>query len=264
MKNTVLITGAAAGLGKSLSIECARRGMDLVLADIDQVSTEKLARFLHRSYGVHAVSYSCDLSTIQGCIELGNELAAAGIRLNILINNAGLGGTFGFEERSINQLVAQINLNVVAPTVLSRLFIPNLKSNGDAYVLNVASLAGFFHLAGKQVYGASKAYLLSLSRSLRAEFAERNVSFSVLCPGGMNTNLELTLKHRRCSWFARLSIMQPENVAKFAIDGMLKRKELIIPGLMNRLMLMTAKFIPSSVSNRVSRAEMQRLMAQRA
>jgi short-subunit dehydrogenase len=88
----------------------------------------------------------------------------------------------------------------------------------------------FFALHNKQVYGATKSYLFSFSRSLRRELKDDNVSVSVVCPGGMNTRWRLTMEHRmEAGWLCRHSVMHPAAVARIALDGMLKNKEVIVP-----------------------------------
>ena len=91
-------------------------------------------------------------------------------------------------------------------------------------------MAGFFHLPQKQVYGATKSYLLSFSRSLRKELKPYNISVSTVCPGGMNTTTDQCLEHRTMNRISRRSIMNPEEVAKLTKARFEEGKEVIIPG----------------------------------
>ena len=162
----------------------------------------------------------------------------------MLINNAGIGGTANFEEETAEQYARLIKLNVLATTLITRLCLEQLEKNTPSYILNTGSMAGFFHLPKKQVYCGTKSFIYSFSRSLQKELKRLNIHVSVLCPGGMNTSIGLTLMHKTGPLLNRLSIMDPENVAPFAIDGLLKRKNVIVPGRLNRLLLFFDKILP--------------------
>src|SRR5690606_5513154 len=148
-------------------------------------------------------------------------------------NNAGIGNTLQFGEGCPLFYEKQIKLNVLATTLITKLFLDTLRQNTNSYILNVGSMASFFYLPKKQVYGATKSFIYSFSKSYHKEMRHEGVHVSVLCPGGMNTNTALTLMNRSGSWISRLSVMNPEDVVPIAIDGSLKRKEVIIPGRLN-------------------------------
>ncbi|MES1220817.1 MAG: SDR family NAD(P)-dependent oxidoreductase, partial [Bacteroidota bacterium] len=136
---------------------------------------------------------------------------------------------------------------VLATTLITRLFLDMLKQNGPSYILNVGSLASFFYLPKKQVYGATKSYIYYFSKSLHRELEPDNIHVSVLCPGGMNTNLAVTLMNKTGNLLSRLSVMNPENVVAFAIDSLLKKKEVIIPGGLNHFFLLLDMILPEVV-----------------
>jgi len=134
-----------------------------------------------------------------------------------------------------------------------------LKNNGPAYILNVGSLCSFFYLAKKQVYGATKSFIYFFSKSLRRELEADNIQVSVICPGGMNTNASVTLVNKNCGWLARLAVMNPEDVACIAIDGLLKGKEVIIPGTVNKIFLLLNYLIPDFLKKLITNSQMQAL-----
>jgi len=113
-----------------------------------------------------------------------------------------------------------------------------------SYILNTGSLAGFFHLPKKQVYCSTKSYIYTFSRSLKRELIRLNIHVSVLCPGGMNTSIGLTLANKAMPLLNRLSVMDPEEVAPIAIAGLLKKKAVIIPGLLNRWFILMDRLLP--------------------
>jgi short-subunit dehydrogenase len=247
----VLITGASEGFGKALALECARRNRNLVMVALPGVELHHLADFIEKNFCVQVVCIEADLSKMEDCIKVYETVTSQQLQINILINNAGIGGTHLFEDRNVIDYHRQIQLNVTAPTVLTRLFLDNLKANGPSHVLNVSSLASFFCLPKKQVYAATKSYLLAFSRSLRRELRKSNVRVSVLCPGGMNTTPALTLSNRTGTWLSQWSIMDPEQVALLAIDEMINNKGVIIPGKWNRLFLAIDRMLPKMIKEKL-------------
>jgi short-subunit dehydrogenase len=256
----VLITGASEGFGKALALECAARGRNLVLVALPTPELYYLGVFIEKNYQVDVITIEADLSDIEECVKVYEAVIEKRIQLNILINNAGIGGTHFFEERNARDYFRQIQLNVAAPTILARLFLPMLKSNGPAHILNVSSLASFFCLPKKQVYSATKSYLLAFSRSLRKELKHSNIHVSVLCPGGMNTTPSLTLANRTGTWLSQWSIMDPEVVAEFAMDRLFRNKEVIIPGQLNRFFLALDKMLPHIIKEKLIAIQMKKFI----
>jgi short-subunit dehydrogenase len=228
-----LITGAGKGFGKELAFECASRKMNLVLVALPGENLSGLVSFIIDAYGIDAIGIEKDLCKENACRELYEQVTALRLEVNMLINNAGVGCTEFFEDGCIHHYEKQIGLNVLATTLLTRLFIDTLKRNAPAYILNVGSLASFFLLAKKQVYGATKSYICYFSKSLRRELKEAEVHVTVVCPGGMYTNQSAIETINTGDYISRASGMHPEDVAPIAIDGLLKKKEVVIPGKIN-------------------------------
>lgn len=254
-----LITGASEGFGKALAFECAYRKMNLILVALPGPELHALADLIMRNYNVDVISIEKDLCKNGSCLELFNEVDALNVRVNMLINNAGIGSTMLFEEGNISLYEKQIKLNVLATTLITRLFLKTLQRNNRSYILNVGSMASFFYLPKKQVYGATKSFIYFFSKSLRKELKKNRIYVSVLCPGGMNTNLALTLMNKTGSWLSRLSIMNPENVVPIAIDGLLKGKEVIIPGRINQFFMILDKILPGSIKKIITSYGMKKI-----
>jgi len=239
-----LITGASEGFGKALAIECARRNMNLVLVALPGPELFYLADFIKRNYGVTVITIEKDLCRDESCIALYNEVTAMRLQVNMLINNAGIGTTLLFEEGSIDLYERQIKLNVLATTLITRLFLDMLKRNGPAFILNVGSMASFFCLPKKQLYSATKSFIYFFSKNLNKELRKDNIHVSVLCPGSMNTNMTLTLMNKTGNYISRMAVMNPEEVAPLAIAGLLNKKEVIIPGRVNQLLMLLDRVTP--------------------
>lgn len=254
-----LITGASEGFGKALALECASRNMNLVLVALPGPALENLAVFIRKNFPVDVITKGTDLSKEENCMELFTRLNTAGIKINMLINNAGLGSTMLFSEGSIQLYQTQIRLNIMATTLLTRLFVPILERNSPSYILNVGSLSSFFFLAKKQVYGGTKSYIYFFSKSLQRELSSEGIHVSVICPGSMNTNISVIMQNKACNWITRKSVMEPEDVARIAINGLLRRKEVIIPGFTNKFFLLLDKLLPETFKKAVTSRQMNKL-----
>ena len=246
-KKYTLITGASEGFGKALAIECASRKMNLILVALPGPELYYLADFIKRNYKVDVVAFENDLTIEENCVLVYKQVMELRLAVNMLINNAGLGSTMLFSEGPISFYKKQIKLNILATTLLTHLFLDILKVNGPSYILNVGSLSSYFFLPKKQVYGATKSFIYCFSKSLNRELNKSEISVSVICPGNMNTNISVTQLLKTSNWLSRHSVMNPEDVAPAAINGLLNRKEVIIPGRLNKIFLLMNKLLPSFI-----------------
>ena len=253
-----VITGASEGLGKSLAIECADRKLNMVLVALPASGLEKLASFISVHYLVEVICVELDLSSETSCQQLFNLIKDKNIGVNMLINNAGLGGTTWFEEGDLCYFRKQIQVNILSTVQLTHLLLPVL-CRQPSYILNVSSLCTFFFLPKKQVYGASKSFIYYFSKSLRRELKKDGITISVLCPGGINSNPNQYLLNQSLYGIAKLSVMNPGCVAKIAINSLLKGNEVIIPGWYNKLFLALNYIIPQRLKDSISEANIKKI-----
>jgi hypothetical protein len=248
-----LITGASQGFGKALAIEYAKDAMNLVLVSLPNSGLLELSSFLEKNFEISVLPFEMDISSAENCKQLYNSVKNKGVSVKYIINNAGMPSKGLFEDVDEAYFLKQINVNVMAPTLLIKLFLDDLRKHASSGILNVSSMASFFHLPEKQVYGGTKSYLLSFSKSLRKELKPYNISVCSVCPGGMNTTTDQCMEHRNMSWISRSSIMNPEDVAKLTITQFRKGKEVIIPGKINKLVVLLDRILPSAIKNRLIR-----------
>jgi short-subunit dehydrogenase len=258
IKPYTLITGASDGFGKALAIECASRKMNLALVALPGPELYNLACFIRRNFFVDVRVFEKDLTKESSCYELLHEIMGEKIDVNILINNAGIGSTEFFTNMSPEFFKKQIQLNVMATALVTSLFIPELKKNAPAHILNVGSLCSFFDMPQKQVYGGTKSFVYFFSRSLRLELQVDKIDVSVVCPGGMNTNIQVSFMNKTGNYLSRLSVMNPEEVAEQVIGKMLAGKKLIIPGKLNKFFLVLHKILPGFLKTHLIRRSMNR------
>ncbi len=258
-KMYTLITGASEGLGKSFALECAMRNMNLVLVALPDSGLNELADFIRRNFPVSVITLERDLTEPLSCEGLLSEIQNQDLHLQVLINNAGIGSTIPFAEGTVELYERQIRLNVLATTIITRLFLENLERNTPSYILNVGSMASFFFLQRKEVYGATKSYIHFFSRSLRKGVIRDGIHVSVLCPGGINTNLSVILLNRKLGWLSKLAVMNPEQVAAVAMAGLFKGKAVIVPGVINNIFMVLDRLLPEFVKARITSYGMKNL-----
>lgn len=261
MKTNVytLITGASEGLGKALAVECAARNMNLILVALPGTQLSCFVEMLRQEYKIDAIGIETDLSVEGNCNLVFQKIKDEKLAVNMLINNVGIGSTMLFKEGSIEFFQRQIRINILTTTVMTHLFLQDLKEYSPGYILNVSSLSCFFYLMKKQVYGATKSYVYSFSKSLRRELNSELISVSVICPGPMNTNKAVTAINKSFNWLTRMSTMDPEEVAPIAIEGLLNKKEVIVPGKLNKMFLFFDMMIPAFLKDFLTGLQMRNI-----
>ena len=247
MKMFTLVTGAGAGIGRALAMECASRKMNLLLVALPGLELEDTVQQIRAEYNTECHSLGIDLSKPESFCLVYKWIKEHNFHINILINNVGVGSKQDFEHTETCFYEKQLQLNIHAATMLTRLLLEELKANAPSHIMNTGSLGGFYIIPGKTVYSASKAYIYYFSRSLRLELKQHNVIVSVLCPGGTDSNEKQITIHKELKGMAKRSILMPEHVAEEAIDQMLKGKARIIPGFINKLSYHIGRLTPEFI-----------------
>ncbi len=245
-RNYALITGASSGLGKEFAIQCAQRGMNVLLIALPGGNTASLAENLRLEYGVDVHAFEFDMTDSIELISRVNGIADT-YNINFLINNAGVGGTSSILETSLERIDGIIQLNVRSTTLITRLLIPHLMKNESSYIMNISSMAAFSPIAYKTVYPASKAFISSFSLSLREELSGTGVSVSVVYPGPIMTN-SLTARRIIAQGFkGKMGLLPTRKIAEIAMDKTIERKSTIVPGYMNKINHFLMGLIPESM-----------------
>lgn len=183
-EKTVLVTGASSGIGEAIARALGPARGTLLLTARSEDRLAALAADL-RAAGAHAHVFAHDLGAPGAADTLADRIAAAGFRVDVLVNNAGYGTIGPFEAANEDDVAGVVRLNAEALTVLARRFAPSMGPGGG--ILNVASTAAFQPLPYFAVYAATKAYVLSFSEALHAELKPRGVHVTCLCPGPTKT-----------------------------------------------------------------------------
>jgi uncharacterized protein len=185
---TALITGASSGIGEAFAQILAARGMNLVLVARSADKLRELAHALSEQHGIRAEVIPADLSREGAGQEVYRQTQALGVSVDLLVNNAGF-GTYGrFEMLTPQWEHKELMLNVTALVDLTHAFMPVMIEKKDGGVINGSSIAAFQPMPYQAVYGASKAFVLSFSLALWAQYRKQGVRVVALCPGPTATN----------------------------------------------------------------------------
>jgi short-subunit dehydrogenase len=192
MTGTALITGASSGIGEELAWVHAEKGGDLILVARRQERLDALAEVIASEHAVTVDVIAMDLAEAGAAQALLEAVAAQGLTVDILINNAGLGAHGIFHEAALERQTHMIDLNITALTELTHLFVQGMVERGEGMILNVGSSAGFLPGPLQAVYYASKAYVNSFSQAIANELEGTGVTVTVLCPGPVATEFQDT------------------------------------------------------------------------
>jgi short-subunit dehydrogenase len=252
MNNTerplALVTGASGGIGAALARELARHGHDLILAARGVAAMEALAAEL-REMGAAATVIAADLSQPGAAQALADDIARRGFKIDVLVNNAGLGAAGRFDRCDPARLGEVLQVNIVALTELTRLLLPGMVERGRGRVMLVASVAAFQPGPRMAAYFASKAYVLSLGEALAYELRRTGVSVTTLCPGATATRFFDVAGAGNSLRANRLRrMMRAEDVARLGYQGLAAGRRVVITGAMNRLVALAGRYAPRRIT----------------
>jgi short-subunit dehydrogenase len=250
--DTVLITGASSGIGLALAHLFATDGFGLVLTARRESVLESLAADLGAQYRVPVRFFPADLSTGDGAELLHADLLHAGVRIDVLVNNAGVGMQGSFIELPLDQQLQMMTLNMTSLTILSRLLVPPMVKRGRGGVLNVGSTAAFQPGPFMAVYYATKAFAVSFSEALADELSGTGVTVTCLAPGPTDTGFAKEAGVTRSRLFQG-DVMTAETVARIGYNAWRRGDALVIAGARNRRSQWLVRLLPRSVIRRAVR-----------
>ena len=221
-----LVTGASSGIGRDIAIALSDMGYDLILVARRKTKLEQLKKQLPGK----TTTIVMDLSSTANCMKLYDKVKKEDIE--VVVNNAGFGLFGPFDKTNLDKELDMIDTNIKAVHILTKLFLKDFKEKDSGYILNVASSAGFLSGPLMATYYATKGYVLKLTEAIYEELRRdgSNVYIGALCPGPVDTEFNKVAK-------VKFSIkpMTSEKVAEYAVDQMLKKKLIIIPGFKTKM-----------------------------
>ncbi|ELR73321.1 short-chain dehydrogenase/reductase SDR [Fulvivirga imtechensis AK7] len=243
-----LVTGASRGIGLALAMECARRKMNVILISLEGEGLSCVAKKLKSKYDVSIHYKELDLAQKRNINHLFDWCVAKEFSINMLVNNAGYSTQKAFQDCDLEEHTRCLKVNVEVLVLMCAKFLPLLKRHNRSYILNLGSIASFMHIPYKALYSASKNFVMALSNALNHEVGKEGVVVSCLCPGPTITNSKVALRTKAQGFKAKVLTLTAEEVARKGIDGALKGKRVIVPGIFNRLLVFITIAIPRSLS----------------
>lgn len=248
-----LVTGASSGIGWHFARELAKRGYSIVAVSNQPELLETLKTELSHDFSVQVFIIEADLARHDAATHVFDICEQNRLEVQVLVNNAGLllfGEAVELEIRKVEEL---LQLHMVTPALLCRLFGAQMAERGEGYILNVSSISAVMPYPYISYYGPSKAFLRDFSRALRTELKPRGVGVTCLLPGATATalydpkvvNVPLTL---------RLGVMKkPESVAKAGLRGLFAGRAEVVHGFFNKIIVSLLPFLPHIVIRAIFR-----------
>jgi uncharacterized protein len=241
-----LVTGASSGIGAAYAKALHALGCPLVLV----ARREDRLREMARTLGGDILVVPADLASDDGPQRVFDEAASRGLAIEVLVNNAGVGHTGPFHEAPVSAAEGMLDLNARAAMVLTRLFLPAMVEKRSGWVVNVVSTSAFQPVPYLAVYGASKAFLLSLTEALSTELQGSGVAIQALCPGLTSTEFQGVAGTDRVL-FNRTGSMTPDAVVRASLKGIERGRLRVVPGFSNRLTAALVPFTPGRLVRRM-------------
>lgn len=245
-----LITGAASGIGRAISLRLAEEGSCLFLLDVDEAGLADVVSTAQRK-GVKAIGRYCDVSQHQQIAESVEYVLGRWDAVDILVNNAGItyyGATDKMTAEHCEKLLA---IDLHAPIHFIRALLPTLLDQPEAHVLNVASFFGLIGTRRLAAYTSSKFGMVGLSESLRAEYGRRGLGVTALCPGFVDTNLFATAPRGvdldESKLPPRWMLTTPEKIANRAIKAIYRNQALVVLQPYAKLAYYGKRFFPGVI-----------------
>ncbi len=235
-----LVTGASAGIGAALARELARHGAKLILTARRLDRLEALGAELTAN-GAEVRVLPADLNDPAAPQQLYDATEGAGLPVEILINNAGLGQFGAFSSSPLDQELSQVRVNCEAMVRLTRLFVPRMVERRRGWVLVLASTASYQPLPYFATYAATKAFDRFFALGLAAEVASLGVKVTALCPGPTESEF---FDVSRASIFKGRGVQSAEEVARRGIGALARGQRVIIPYLAGRFTALLVRFLP--------------------
>lgn len=242
---TALVTGASAGIGAAFARELAARGADLILVARREQRLKELATELERLHGVVAHVVTADLSSENAATDVRAATDALGLRVDVLVNNAGFGAYGRYESIDPIRDHEQAMVLVMAVVDLTHAYLPDMVGRGDGAIINVASGASFQPMPYQAVYAAAKAFQLSLSDALWAENRTRGVHVVACCPAATDTEFFDVIGNDEQVRFG--AKRPPQDVVRATLRALDQGRSSVSIGLRWKLMAQLPRLLPRAI-----------------
>ena len=229
--SAVLVTGASSGIGKAIATQLAGRGHNLLLIARREDRLRDLASELASAHRIRAEPVACDLADAEGRAALPARVLELGLKIEVLVNNAGFGTAGPFIEQQVEAEIAQLRVLCEAVVDLTGRFAPAMAERGRGAILTIASSSGFQPLPNTAGYGAAKAWAVSFSEALHQELRPTGVAVTAACPGPVRTEFfDVSGPHPVEDFFPKFIHLSAERCARDALKALDRNQRLVVPG----------------------------------
>lgn len=250
--DTALITGAARGIGLALAWEFAKHGHPLILTSRVESELETVASEIRAAHGVDVRVIAADLEQDDAPKAIFDAVDRAGLQVDLLVNNAGLGHRGQFWEIPLEQDLSIVRVNIEAVLRLTKIFLPPMLARKRGRIMNTASIAGFEPGPLLAVYHASKAFVLSFSEALATELENTGITVTALCPGPTDTDFFPKADMLDTRAFQTASVMAPQEVAEIGYKAFMKGDRTVVTGAMNKALVWARRILSESAQAKIN------------
>ncbi|MDX9864978.1 MAG: SDR family oxidoreductase [Anaerolineaceae bacterium] len=252
---TALVTGASSGLGVDFARELAKEGANLILVARREDRLRVVAAEITQEFGVAVDVIPMDLAEVGAPQVLYDRLKAKNKAVDVLVNNAGFGLHGKFNDLSWEKQRQMLDLDIIALTHLTKLFVPDMVARKFGAVLQVASIAAYQPAPTYASYAGAKSYVLFFSEALDHELRGTGVNVTTVSPGVTATEF-LKVAGQQPTLYQRLVMMQSPEVARQGIRALLRQRRSVVPGFFNAFSAFLMRFIPRRMMTVLSNAMM--------
>jgi short-subunit dehydrogenase len=232
--------------------ELAQRGYGVTLVARGEDRLRALADELSGRHGVRAEAVACDVTDPAARDRLQAEVERLGLRVVVLVNNAGFGTYKPFVETPRERVLDEVRVNTEAVADLTARWLPGMVERGAGAVLLTCSTAAFQPLPGNAIYAAGKGFALLLAEALHHEVKGQGVTVTALCPGPVKTGFQdASGAHDFAAGLPKALWRSPEQVAVAALKGLERGRRVVVPGAPNRVLAAVGRLSPRPVVLRV-------------
>jgi short-subunit dehydrogenase len=246
---TVLITGASKGIGRAIAEEFARHGHDLIMVAREQEKLDLTAQNIKNRTGVKVTTLSADLSKTDMPQQLYDQIKQSGATVDILVNNAGIGMSGSFISSDYSLMTKMLQLNMLALSQLTHLFLQPMLERNRGRILNTGSLVAYFTGAPNwAAYVASKHYVRAFSKGLSRELKGSGVAATVVSPGATPTDFVKTADTANMLAYQASTGPSVEQIAKVAYRACQRGDTSVIPGMFNKILAFLGELHPRNIA----------------
>jgi uncharacterized protein len=243
----VLITGGTSGIGYELAKVFAEHGYNLVLVARTEDELEATANEIRGLFGVDVVPIVNDLFQPFAAFDLYDDVKARGIKVNILVNDAGQGVYGKFIESDIYRQLDIIQLNISSLTTLTYLFLKDMVQRNEGKILQLASIVSEIPAPLQAVYGGTKHYVLSFTEALINEVKDTNVTLTALQPGATDTDFFNKAGAQNSKIVKETKLADPADVARDGFEALMKGDDKVVSGLKNKVQSVMSNVLPDTM-----------------